>query len=280
MRDIETWSNVARAKQFTLAVSLTTLDDSLRGIFEPRASPVQERVAMLRAYKARGCTVGVLAMPLLPGITDTTENVDELYRELAAIDVDFVMPGGLTLRPGVQKETFMRCLHGARPDLVELYNRIYRENRLSGAPHAEYYRPLQARLVRQAAASGLVAEAPHGLYRGMLTLYDEVHVLLCHMVTLYMARGIDAGRLRRSLSRYVEWFMVHKREFNRRRSMSYRRLEEVLREACRSGTIADILDNRKLAGFVRRVVLDRAVFDYRTLRLSDCTNARGDGQVS
>ena len=93
-----------------LMISLITLDDHIRQVFEPNASPVQERLDTLSEFRKKGIPVGVLAMPILPFISDTKEQVTDLISELENIGVDFVMPGSLTLRPGVQKETYLKRL--------------------------------------------------------------------------------------------------------------------------------------------------------------------------
>ncbi len=275
LRDIDVWSSLNRKKQFFLAVSLTMLDDSIRRAFEPHSSPVSERLAMLREFKARGCRVGVLAMPLLPHITDTNENIHALWKELAGIGVDFVMPGGLTLRPGIQKETFMATLQQHYGDLVPAYRHIYREDRQSGSPAADYYRGVLRRLSTLSEEYGIPAEVPHCTYRNLLPLYDEIYLLLSHMVSLYRSRGINTSRLEASLRRYVKWFMEYKRSFNRRRREKYTGLEEVIREKCRDSGMGEVLDNPKLAAFVAQVALERSLFDYVKLEFVNAASKSG-----
>lgn len=269
MRDIDTWSALNATSQFFLVVSLTTLDDGIRQRFEPHASPVGERLAMLRAFKGRGCRVGVLAMPLLPHITDTEANLRPLWKELGAIGVDFVMPGGLTLRPGVQKDTFMTTLQESAPDLVAAYRHIYREERPSGAPAMDYHRAIMHRLADAARESGIPTEVPHITYRNFLPVYDEIHVLMSHMASLYRARGIIPRRLESARDRYVHWYMGHRKVFNRHRNQEWTSLEELIRCACKEGKMVDILGNEKLASFISDVVLERRVFDYVEMRLRD-----------
>jgi DNA repair photolyase len=269
LRDIEVWASLNRKSQFFLIVSLTTLDDSIRRIFEPHSSTVNERLEMLRKFKACGCRVGVLAMPLLPYITDTEENVLALWKELADIGVDFAMPGGLTLRPGVQKETFMTTLGQYSRDLVTKYLHIYRENRLSGAPASDYYSNVLRRTASLSRDYGIPAETPHYTYRHLLPLYDEVYVLLSHMGSLYRNRGIATDRLEASRKQYVNWFMGYKRQFNRCRSQRYMLMEELIRGKCHDGTLEEVLGNQKLAAFITQVALEKRVFDYVRLELVD-----------
>ena len=99
-----------------------------------------------RAFRAKGIPVGVLAMPLLPGITDTMDHMDRLYQALSDAGAAFDIPAGLTLRPGRQKDLFFKTLGAHFPQLVELYEYIFRENRRSGSPHARYIDELREKL--------------------------------------------------------------------------------------------------------------------------------------
>ena len=76
------------------------------------------------ALTEAGIPTGILIAPLMPGINDAPEQVEriiELADEAGATSI-----GGITLhlRPGV-RDVFMDWLRGARPDLVERYERLY-----------------------------------------------------------------------------------------------------------------------------------------------------------
>jgi DNA repair photolyase len=266
-RDLDLWREVNAAGGFTLAVSLVFADDGTRRIFEPGASPVEDRVAALRAFKAAGCGVGVYAMPLLPWISDTPEVLDRLLGLCRGAGADFVIPAGLTLRPGRQKEFFLERLGTAYPDLVPRYRELYGEDRTSGGCRPAYGREISARFARAVESAGIPTQIPHRLYRDRLPLYDELYVLLCHMVGLYERRGTEAGRLKAAAARYSAWLSGRKRVFNRRRSETQEALEEELRMEFVTRRMDALLDNTKLAGFLREVAIDRRTFDYVSLRL-------------
>jgi DNA repair photolyase len=267
-RDLDLWRDLNAEAGFTLSVSLVFADDETRRIFEPGASPVEDRVAALRAFKAAGCGVGVYAMPLLPWISDTPEALARLLDLCRGAGADFVIPGGLTLRPGRQKEYFLGRLGTAYPDLVPRYRELYGEDRTSGSCRPKYGREVSARFARAVASAGIATQVPHRLYRGRMPLYDELYVLLCHMVELYEGRGTEASRLRAALARYRSWLFERKRTFNRRRSETQEALEEEFRRDFADGRVDALLDNPKLAGFLREVALRRRTFDYVSLKLA------------
>ena len=76
----------------------------------------------------------MLVAPLMPGINDSPELVDEIVSIAEEAGATFVNGIALHLRPGV-KEVFMSWLSAARPDLVPRYDRLY-EGR-AYAPNAE-----------------------------------------------------------------------------------------------------------------------------------------------
>ncbi len=266
-RDLDLWSEVNARAGFTLMVSLTTLDDDLRRRTEPEASPVEARLDTIAAFKAAGCAVGVAMMPLLPWLSDRDEHLESLTKRLTELGADFVLAGGLTLRPGRQKSFFLEGLGASFPHLAPRYETLYAEDRPSGAPLGGYSADLHRRTSAVLARAGLPPRMPHAIYRGRLPMYDEVHVLLHHMAALYAAHGRPVARLRRALDRYAGWFLERKRLFNRRRSMRAGAIEWELTEMARSDELAVLLDNAKLAGFLARVLLERQILDYRTLEL-------------
>jgi DNA repair photolyase len=267
VRDLDVWSELNRKAGFVFMVSLATLREDVRGVFEPRAGTVEERLSALAAFKAAGCAVGVAAMPFLPGLSDGEAELRALAARLRDIGVDFVLPGGLTLRPGRQKDHFFAVLRSYRPDLLPLYERLFGENRESGAPLTSYEREVHGRAILALAEVGLPIRMPHAIYRGKLPVYDEVHVLLQHMADLYGACGRRVGPLLAARKRYGEWLLARKREFNRHRNQRQGAIEWELREMARTAGLGELLENPKLTVFLQEVILEDRIFDYDRLAL-------------
>jgi len=267
MRDLDIWEEVNKKNRFLLMVSLTTLDDDIRAIFEPAASLVKERLKAVREFKRAGCAVGVLAIPLLPGLTDTKENFEGLVSELNGMDVDFVMPGGLTLRPGRQKAFFINRLKKHFPALVDQYESIYRENRQSGNTTYGYRRRLSSTLYPILDRYGMPFSVPHRIYRKLLPPYQAVAVLFAQMKEVYDRRGIDTDRLVKSSKRYGDWLLDRKRYFSRRRNLPSEWQDNKLQLLLGTDDFEDLIDNPKLSRFLREVLRDGKVFNQVTARL-------------
>ena len=69
-RDIDLLAELALHRAVSVHVSVTSLDASLTPILEPRASLPKHRLAAIRALSEAGVPVGVLAAPMIPGLTD------------------------------------------------------------------------------------------------------------------------------------------------------------------------------------------------------------------
>lgn len=268
IRDIDLWSNINGGSLFLMMMSHTFADDQLRQIFEPKASTVEARLNTLKSFKDAGCAVGVLAMPLLPGISDTEENLRQLFNSLADFEPDFVMPSGLTLRPGKQKEHYLHVIKKHFPQLMTKYEDLYRENRPSGMVLGSYRYPVHRKMHEILKDYRLPHLVPHRIYRNHVMLYDEINILMMHMMELYELRGIDTGPLRSSAGRFQEWLVEHKKEYNRRRSMKYEELADLVRDGLQDGRIAKIIDNPKLLTFLQAVALEGREFDYVDLTLN------------
>src|SRR5919107_2817044 len=69
-RDLDLLSELASHDAAAVAFSLTTLDDDLRRIMEPRTSPPARRLAAVEKLAAGGIPVGVMTAPVIPGLND------------------------------------------------------------------------------------------------------------------------------------------------------------------------------------------------------------------
>ena len=107
---------------------------------------------------------------------------------------------------------------------------------------------------------------PHGLFKSRFPIYDEIYILLTHMMDLYQARGVDVDPLKKGLVQYVKWLDEEKRAFNRKRKIPYRSLERKLLDLIRDKELISLIGNGKLVSFIESVAMDRATFDYVNLR--------------
>ena len=108
---------------------------------EPHTPHPRKRMEAVAAFNEAGIPSGVLIAPLMPGINDDPEQVEEIVALAEEAGATFVNGIALHLRPGV-REVFMSWLSAARPDLVPRYEELY--ERGAYAPAEERKRIAQA----------------------------------------------------------------------------------------------------------------------------------------
>jgi DNA repair photolyase len=141
-RDLDLLAAAGTSVSVGIGVSLALLDPELQATLEPGTPTPKARLDLIRRIRAAGLPCGVFIAPLLPHLTDTTEQITALMAELADAGVTGVSGIGLHLRPGA-REWFFEWLTRHRPDLVATYQDLY--SRGSNLPVA-YRRELSARI--------------------------------------------------------------------------------------------------------------------------------------
>jgi DNA repair photolyase len=69
-RDLDLLEEMARHRAASVSISITTLDDMLRNVMEPRTSSPRRRLDAVRALSEAGIPVGVNVAPVIPGLTE------------------------------------------------------------------------------------------------------------------------------------------------------------------------------------------------------------------
>lgn len=179
-RDFDVLLAIHQHTRVVLSFSIALVDERQRELFEPGAAPLAERWRLLRRAREAGFGTAVMAMPLLPGLSDQPDQIDALLADAARAGVDFVCAGGLTLRPGRQKDGFFAVLGRDYPQLLPGYQKLYREDRPSGAPDPRYSDRLYRRCRELQDRHNLPGRMPQRLFHGLVPSYTELSVLLEH----------------------------------------------------------------------------------------------------
>lgn len=121
-RDIDILSELARYDCIGVAISLTTLDQKLSSLLEPRASRPARRLAAIKTFADAGIPVGYLQAPMIPGLTDA--EAPAIAQAAASAGATFA--GYVALRlPFAVKTLFEQWLEQHYPERKEkILNRI------------------------------------------------------------------------------------------------------------------------------------------------------------
>lgn len=126
--------------------SFSTCNEKLRQQLEPGTSPVQARLSALKTVHEAGLPTAVMAAPLLPGMSDWKEIVEQCMPYTRTFRFD-----SLNMRPYFQHK-LMDFVEVNYPHLLPLYNEIYLQGKRT------YWEQLTREIDAYAAAHGLDAE--------------------------------------------------------------------------------------------------------------------------
>ncbi len=109
--------------QVEFGVTITTFDEGLRRLIEPRSSPSVERLNLLQEATRRGIRTYAFLGPLLPHLSDTEANIESLLRAVKDVGVDYFYVDQLNRRFGVW-QPLRNMLQEHSPDLIEVYRKL------------------------------------------------------------------------------------------------------------------------------------------------------------
>jgi DNA repair photolyase len=132
LRDLDLFEELVETAGFSANLSIGTLDEEVWRRTEPGTPHPKARMAAVKQLVAAGVPCGILMAPILPGISDSPEQLRAVVRAAADAGASHLTPITLHLRPGV-KEEFLPWLEQTYPELIADYRRLYRG---SNAPKA------------------------------------------------------------------------------------------------------------------------------------------------
>jgi DNA repair photolyase len=151
VRDLDLFRELNQVAPLTLSMSVGTVDEGVRRVVEPGTPPGRRRLEILGRFAEAGIRTGVLVAPILPGLTDDEEHLDELLGACAEAGVGYAVPIVLHVRPSI-REHFMPWMQEAYPWLYPRYVELY--GKRAYAPRA-YQQEVAERFARLRLRHGL-----------------------------------------------------------------------------------------------------------------------------
>jgi DNA repair photolyase len=136
-----------RLRDIEVGFTIATLDEDARKVFEPNSSPIPTRLAALAELSQAGIKTWAFCGPLLPFLSDSEEQMDGLFRELAQAGVSHVIVDSIKLSGAIGGKVG-KVLEKHYPNLVEGYRHI-------AANRHPYHEALMARARMLAEKHGL-----------------------------------------------------------------------------------------------------------------------------
>jgi DNA repair photolyase len=125
VRDIDLLRRISERSSLLINITVTTLRTRLARLLEPRAPRPDLRLEAVRRLREAGISVGVNAMPIVPGLTDREQDLDALARGAQQAGARWFGANVLFLMPSSWK-TFLAFLDEKFPKLAKQYREWYR----------------------------------------------------------------------------------------------------------------------------------------------------------
>ena len=126
-----------------ISFSISTLNEKLAKILEPGAPKPLKRLETMKRCKEEGFFTGVCFIPVLPFLSDSEKQIEEMIKTAKEYGADFIFVGGLTLfgRGSADCKTlYYKFLEEYYPELVPKYKSLYK---IFFAPPKEYQKELE-----------------------------------------------------------------------------------------------------------------------------------------
>ncbi|HEY1039308.1 MAG TPA: radical SAM protein [Bacteroidia bacterium] len=122
-----------------ISFSFSTIEQEVASIFEPGATSIEKRLNTVKSCLDEGFKTGISLMPLIPFISDTTEQLEKTFSLFSTMKVDYILPATLTLfgnERGDSKWLMYRAIEKHYPHLLPKYKNWFEHS--DGMP-THYY---------------------------------------------------------------------------------------------------------------------------------------------
>jgi DNA repair photolyase len=124
VRDLDVLEDAARRAGASVYFSIPTLDERVWKTTEPGTAPPRSRLEAVRRLAEAGIDVGVGIAPILPGLSDRSEQLREVVHAARDAGARGIWARVVYLRPGV-REHFLEALARDWPEEVSRYEALF-----------------------------------------------------------------------------------------------------------------------------------------------------------
>jgi DNA repair photolyase len=159
VRDAELLAEASRRADVSVTFSVPTVDDDVWRTTEPGTAPPRQRLRALKTLVDAGVRASVGMAPLLPGLSDGSEQVERVVAAAREAGACGIWANLLYLKPGT-REHFLECLARDWPELLPAYEQLYARRAYLVRSDSE---PARAEVRRLARAHGIRDRRPEPL---------------------------------------------------------------------------------------------------------------------
>jgi DNA repair photolyase len=125
LRDLKLFKQLVERTEFSTALSVPTIDEKAWRETEPHTPHPRKRLEAVAELNRAGVPCSVIIGPLIPGVNDAPEQVDEILEIAGEAGATNITGIPLHLR-GEVRDIWFDWLRQYRPDLIPRYEELYR----------------------------------------------------------------------------------------------------------------------------------------------------------
>lgn len=133
LRDYDLICKLAQDTHVNIYTSISTLDDNIRQQIEPNTVSSIERINFLKEFNKvnlNNLSTGILLMPIIPYLTDTINNLENIFKLAKENNIKSVTTSAMHLR-GNLKKNFFNFLQSSFSEVYLNIQKIYKNAYIS-----------------------------------------------------------------------------------------------------------------------------------------------------
>ncbi len=156
LRDLDLLGKIAAQNDLRVNMTVTTMDDALARLLEPRAVRPEMRIETVRQLRWRGVRAGVFSAPVLPLLTDSADILGAVAEQAKRADAQYWTANPLFLKEAARRR-LLPVLEQWFPKIAERYRSHYRSRSYVARDYQDW---LQARVEGIRSKYGLASAIP------------------------------------------------------------------------------------------------------------------------
>lgn len=200
--DFEIISQINNKQKAIVSFSFSSTNDSYTKIFEPGASLASDKLDVLNKFKEHNISTGAFLMPIIPLITDTAEVLNQNFIDFKKANLDFVIFGGMTLKPGIQKDYFLDVFSKRFPDKIRRITDLYSQNDNYGNLKSDYYKSFNQKVFELAKKYDINLRIPQNIYNNYVSTNEKIITIFNHIDYYLRLKNLksDYGKIAKNIS--------------------------------------------------------------------------------